>query len=361
MALFATFITAPYRDGNGHGSRNYAMIAMAEDRSVAASRTMARLVETSPAGREYGARPQVASVEVAAWQLREAQQPSRGLYMVGIASSSPTPGIGDSWDVSARVVVAADADSARKSALAEFSRQSPSARVIDAMTVAASPDVVSKALQEWDRGRGYQQENKISGNSRSDQTSEGRRGKVASAAIDGYQKELSRGSNAREAHRRAMMSIASSVSPSARTEAQQVADKAIKTYAAKKIEMSPVDAKTAAVRDVSRSAGTQARGTEMNVEAYAGQIINSYNKSPKSGKQIVYSHAATAANTGKVSLSDATKIADQTLREYSALREQGSDHQTAREQATQAMVRRYGNRDRGPQQQDRQRDRGMSR
>lgn len=181
------------------------------------------------------------------------------------------------------------------------------------------------------------------------------RTKHAEAVIDAYQRQVDRGVNPREAHHRIVMDVATKASASTRQEAQQIADRAIKTYAAKSIDMSPGDAKASAVREVTRS-----QETGLDVKTFTRNVMNStQNTSNPNG--VALSHAAAAANEARVSIHSAARIAQTVMREYGALRQKGADHIAAREKVAETMAQRYDDRGRDTQRQARQHSQGQSR
>jgi hypothetical protein len=76
---------------------------------------------------------------------------------------------------------------------------------------------------------------------------------------------------------------------------------------------------------------------------------------------LTYNLLCFAPKADRTSLRDATRVADQTLRRYTALRESGQNHQAAREQTSREMAQRFDNQGRDMQQQQRQRSYEMSR
>ena len=156
MPLFATFLASHYSENDQQGTSTFAAIREASSLADAKNQTMNRLAESKP-GRQFG-QPMAVSMEVPAWQLRQAQEQGKSLFMVGITTSATAPGIGETIDLKARLVVASDRDAAVRQASEEVRRQHPHDRQVDVLTVTTTPDVIAKSLQEWDRQRGNHQE-----------------------------------------------------------------------------------------------------------------------------------------------------------------------------------------------------------
>jgi hypothetical protein len=122
--------------------------------------------------------------------------------------------------------------------------------------------------------------------------------------------------------------MSSSFKDSARPEAQKLASHAIKSYATKLQEMSPGDARDAAVRTVVAMSRDQPRvdrqptRSGVDVKGYAAAVIESASQTSHK-ERVVYSHAAALANEGQVGLSSAARIAQQAVRQYDHLRQQG--------------------------------------
>ena len=179
------------------------------------------------------------------------------------------------------------------------------------------------------------------------------RSQFASGAIDAYQSALAQDGNAKQARRLAVASSADRMSQSSRNEAQQLANRAIKSYASNLIDKSPGDAKAAAVRDVA-----QPQEAGLNVKNYARNVMDSYSRCGR-GKAVVLAHASAAADEGKAELRDAVRAADKTLKRYSELRQSGQDHISAREQTAKEMGNRFDERGRDTQRHERQRSNGI--
>ena len=180
------------------------------------------------------------------------------------------------------------------------------------------------------------------------------RRQFASGAIDAYQSALSQDANAKDARRLAVSSSTDRVSQSSRNEAQQLADRAIKSYASNLIDKSPGDAKAAAVQEV-----TQPQEVGLNVKQYSRNVMDSYNRNQGQGETVVLAHASAAANEGKAELRDAVRTADKTLKRYSELRQTGQDHIAAREQTAKEMGNRFDERGKDTHRHERQRSNGL--
>lgn len=181
------------------------------------------------------------------------------------------------------------------------------------------------------------------------------RAEFAGTAIDAYQQGLANGSNAKEAHHKAVTDLTSRFSQSSRVDAQHLADRAIKSFASHSIDKAPGDAKAAAIRDT-----TQPQEVGLNVRDYARDVADSYNRRQGQGKAVVAAYAAAAADAGRADIRNAARVADQTLKRYSELRQGGTDHSAAREQTAKEMSRRFDERGRDTQRQERQKSYGMS-
>jgi hypothetical protein len=181
------------------------------------------------------------------------------------------------------------------------------------------------------------------------------RSQFAADAIDAYQRQVDRGLSAREARRHAVADLTSRVSSAFHIEAEQLADRAIKSYAGKSIDHSPVDAKTAAVRDVTRPAEAG-----LDVKNYSRDVIDSYRRNQRKGAAAVLAHSAAAADAGRAELRDAARVADKALKMYSQMRQKGMDHIAARERTAKEMAQRFDDRGRDTQRHERQRSHGLS-
>jgi hypothetical protein len=170
------------------------------------------------------------------------------------------------------------------------------------------------------------------------------RSQFAADAIDAYQRQVDRGISAREACRHVVADLTSRVGRAFRIEAEQLADRAIKSYAGKSIDHSPVDAKAAAVREVTRPAEAG-----LDVKNYSRTVIDSYRCNQGKGAAAVLAHSAAAADAGRAELHDAACVADKALKTYSQMRRKGMDHIAAREQTAQEMARRFDDRGRDTQ------------
>ena len=102
---------------------------------------------------------------------------------------------------------------------------------------------------------------------------------------------------------------------------------------------------------------TQGKG--LDVGTFSRSVMDSYGKSQDNGRRTVYAHAATAADSSRVSLPNAVRLGDHTLRRYSELRQNGFGHLSAREQTAEEMSRRFDDRGRDSQQQQKPRHRSQ--
>lgn len=155
MPLFATFLTASFRQGGQTGTTTYAQFNSASGERDAQKQTMNRIAEVAKPGRTYADRPSDAvSMEVPAWQLRQAMEPGKSLYMVGVTTTIPVAGFGDAKDYQARFAVADSFNAAQAKVENDVRREYGDVRKVESLTVQAPKEMVARAYQEWERSQG---------------------------------------------------------------------------------------------------------------------------------------------------------------------------------------------------------------
>ena len=220
MPLFATFLTASFRQGAQQGTTTYAHFTSASGEGDAQKQTMARVAEVSKPGRTYADRPSDAvSMEAPAWMLRQAQEPGKSLYMVGVTTTIPVAGFGDAVDYQARFAVANDFKSAQAKVENDVRREYRDVRKVESLTVQAPAEMVAKAYQEWERAQGRAPEREAQQTSQSRQSTQQRALDVkdySQKVIDTYRSNL-----------RGMADVASAKAAAIYGHAKRVADQGL--------------------------------------------------------------------------------------------------------------------------------------
>jgi hypothetical protein len=102
----------------------------------------------------------------------------------------------------------------------------------------------------------------------------------------------------------------------------------------------------------------------LDVRAYTSGVMDRYQKLMETGsdRSAVFSSAMEENRNSGVTIRNALRLGQQTVRDYSALRSDGHDHITARERVSEAMAQRFDERGRDSHQQEKQRQQsqGMS-
>lgn len=100
-------------------------------------------------------------------------------------------------------------------------------------------------------------------------------------------------------------------------------------------------------------------GSGLDVEKFSKSVIDGHNANPGHTNRVLYEHADKASNEKLTDIGSAAKIARSAISQYDEARNNGYDHQTARDQVAQEMGKRFDERGRDMHHQERQRSQGL--